>query len=104
MVFPVFVIPFFEERFEARLPNKLPDLQGHVLVYRYGPAVASLLEELDRARVPSVIFEENHETARWLREHGRRVVLGDIEQEDPDLSTCAERRVWCSTVPTRATQ
>jgi len=86
LVFPVFVIPFFEERFEGRLPNRLPDLKSHVLVYRYGPEVTSLLEELDRVKVPVVIFEEQHDTARWLLEHGRRVVLGNIEQEDPDLS------------------
>lgn len=55
-------------------------------MYRYGPAVSTLLEELDRVKVPVVIFEEQHETARWLLERGRRVVFGDIEQEDPDLS------------------
>jgi voltage-gated potassium channel len=87
LVFPIFVIPFFEERFEARLPNRLPDLKDHVLVYRYSPAVSTLLDELDRVKVPVVVFEEHHETANWLRERGRRVVLGNIEQEDPDLGT-----------------
>ena len=59
LVFPVFLIPFFEERFEARLPTQLPDLAGNVLIYRYGPAVASLLLELDQAEVPVTIFEED---------------------------------------------
>ena len=85
MVFPIFLIPFFEERFEARLPTQLPDLANHVLVYRYGPAVTSLLHELDQAKVPVVIFEEQADVARWLQERGRRVVIGNLEQDDPNL-------------------
>jgi Trk K+ transport system NAD-binding subunit len=86
LVFPVFVIPFFEERFEARLPRRLSDLKGQVLIYRYGPAVTTLLRELDQAKVPVTVFEEDEPTARRLRERGRTVVLGDLEEEDPDLS------------------
>src|SRR4051812_5620795 len=48
LVFPVFVVPFIEERFEARLPQVLPDLRGAILVYRWGPAVAPLVERLER--------------------------------------------------------
>jgi len=86
LVFPVFVIPFLEERFEVRLPGVLPDLDGHVLIYRYGPAVTSLLEELEQADVPSVIFEEDEAVARRLHEREHKVVLGNLEDEDPDLS------------------
>ncbi len=86
LVFPIFLLPFFEERFEARIPTSLPDLNGRVLIYRYGPAVTSLLEGLDQEKVPVVIFEENEAVARWLHERGRAVVLGDLEAEDPDLS------------------
>jgi len=86
LVFPVFVIPFFEERFEARLPTTLPELDGHVLVYRHGPAVSSLLEELQQADVPVVIFEEDETVARRLQERDFEVVLGNLEEDDPDLS------------------
>ena len=92
LVFPVFLIPFFEERFEARLPTQLPDLAGSVLIYRYGPAVASLLLELDQAEVPVTIFEEDEATARRLRERRRTVVLGNLGEEDPDLSNLAGAR------------
>jgi Trk K+ transport system NAD-binding subunit len=92
LVFPVFVIPFLEERFEARLPSALPDLADHVLVYRYGPAVTSLLEELDHAGVPAVIFEEDETTARRLHEHEHSVVLGSLEEDDPDLSNLVGAR------------
>lgn len=86
LVFPIFVIPFFEERFEARLPTDLPKLADQILIYRYGPAVTSLLEELDDADVPAVIFEEDESTARRLHERDFSVVLGNLEHEDPDLS------------------
>jgi len=86
LVFPVFVIPFLEERFEARLATELPDLDGHVLIYRYGPAVASLIEELEQADVPAVIFEEDEATARRLQDRSHQVVFGNLEEDDPDLS------------------
>src|SRR5262245_2375278 len=40
LIFPVFVVPFIEERFEARLPTTLPDLHQAILVFGWGPAVA----------------------------------------------------------------
>lgn len=83
LVFPVFVIPFLEERFQARLPSTLGSVEGHVLVYQYGPAVASLLDELEESGVPVVILEEDEATARRLHEHGHRVVLGSLELVDP---------------------
>jgi Trk K+ transport system NAD-binding subunit len=92
LVFPVFVIPFFEERFEARLPRRLSDLKGQVLIYRYGPAVATLLRELDQAKVPVTVFEEDEPLARRLRERGLTVVLGNLEEEDPDLSVLVGAR------------
>ena len=92
LVFPIFVIPFLEERFEVRLPTALPNLAGHVLIYRYGPAVTSLLEELDEAGVPAVIFEEDEPMARRLHEREHRVVLGNLEEDDPDLSNLVGAR------------
>ncbi len=92
LIFPVFVIPFLEERFQARLPVTLPPLAGHVLIYRYGPAVTSLLDELEGARVPVVIFEEDEATARRLHEQGYKVVLSNLEQDDPDLTNLSGAR------------
>lgn len=86
LVFPVFIIPFLEERFEARLPTELPDLDGKVLIYGFDPAVTSLIDELARANVAVVIFEEDEALARRLRDKGMSVVLGNLEEEDPDLS------------------
>lgn len=92
LIFPIFFIPFLEERFEVRLPTALPDLEGHVLIYRYGPAVSSLLEELEEAEVPAVIFEEDEGVARRLHERKHHVVLGELQEEDPDLSNLTGAR------------
>ncbi len=92
LVFPVFLIPFFEERFEARLPRVLPPMAGRVLIYRYGPAVTSLLDLLAHEEVQAVIFEEDEPTARRLRERGLEVVFGNLREEDPDLSNLVGAR------------
>ncbi len=76
LLFPVFVIPFFEEHFEARLPSTLPAPKGkpYVLIYRYGPAVSILIEELARYDRRIVILEEDQDTARRLHEQGFEVI------------------------------
>jgi Trk K+ transport system NAD-binding subunit len=92
LVFPIFLIPFFEERFEARLERVLPPMAGQVLIYRYGPAVTSLLDLLEHEQVPAVVFEEDEALARRLRERGLRVVFGNLKEEDPDLTNLVGAR------------
>jgi Trk K+ transport system NAD-binding subunit len=82
MVFPVYFIPYLEERFEARLPQAAPPkLEGHVVVYRYGPAVESLLEELASAGVATLLLEEDEPTARRLFERGQALVHREVDEE-----------------------
>lgn len=85
LVFPIYVLPYIEERFEVRLPRSLPDLTGQVLFYRYGPAIDSLLEEFRQVGAPFVIFEEDAILARNLRERGHSVVLGQIDEAPEGL-------------------
>ncbi len=92
LVVPVVLLPYLEERFEARLPTTLPNLSGHVLIYRYGRAVSALVEELERSGIPTVIFEEDEATARRLFEREHDVVLGNLEEDDPDLTHLAGAR------------
>jgi len=99
LVFPVFLIPFFEERFEGRLPSALPALDNTVFVYRYGPSVEGLIAELEHGKVPVVIFEEDQATARRLYERGRKVVFGDLENDEPDLSNLARARALVANGP-----
>ena len=90
MIFPIYVLPYFEERFEARLPRALPPMAGQTLFYRYGPAIDSLLEECQRAGSGFVIFEEDMTLARNLRERGYPVVYGNLD-EDPEALAGVER-------------
>jgi Trk K+ transport system NAD-binding subunit len=71
LVFPIYLIPFMEERFEVRLPRDATSLSGHILIFRYGPAVESLIEQL---RSPYVVVEHDEERTRNLLAKGRQVV------------------------------
>ena len=75
LIVPIYLIPFLEERFETRLPQEVPkDLAGHAVIFRYGPAVETLLEELDGAGVPTLVLEPDDAVARRLFESGVRIV------------------------------
>lgn len=93
LVVGVYLTPFFEETFEGRLPRKLPNkLNDYVFVYRYGPAVSSLVDKLRDARVPTVIFEEEEAAARRLIDRGHRVLYGKLDDGDPDASVIADSK------------
>ena len=85
LIFPILVLPYFEEKFEVRLQHELPPMAGKVLFYRYGPAIESLLVEFDDANSPFVIFEEDMQLARSLHDRGYSVVFGKLA-EDPSAS------------------
>ncbi|HEV3457633.1 MAG TPA: hypothetical protein VHG32_13805, partial [Thermoanaerobaculia bacterium] len=75
LIFPIFFIPFLEERFELRLPQEAPrDVAHHAVIYRYGPAVETLITELAAARVPTLVIEPDQTVARRLHEGGVLVV------------------------------
>ncbi|HRX62567.1 MAG TPA: NAD-binding protein [Candidatus Competibacter sp.] len=84
LVFPIYVLPYIEERFEMRLPHILPPMTDRVLFYGYGPAIDSLLEEFQQADSPFVIFEEDMALARNLRDRGYQVIYGQLD-EDPNV-------------------
>ncbi|MCP5449456.1 MAG: potassium channel protein, partial [Gammaproteobacteria bacterium] len=92
LVFPVYVLPYIEERFEIRLPRALPPMAGQVLFYRYGPALDSLLEEFQRVNSPFVIFEEDMQLARGLRDRGYPIVFGNLDEDPGILAGVAQAR------------
>jgi Trk K+ transport system NAD-binding subunit len=96
LIFPIFVLPYFEEQFEARLPHLLPPMAGVVLFYRYGPAIETLLEEFVRANNPFVIFEEDMALARKLRDRGYNVVYGQLAEGQTALARVAQARAVVS--------
>jgi Trk K+ transport system NAD-binding subunit len=79
LIFPIYLIPFLEERFEARLPKAAPKVDGHVVVYRFGAAVAILIDEVERSGVPVVVVEEDRLEARRLVEKGTTAFHGRLE-------------------------
>jgi Trk K+ transport system NAD-binding subunit len=81
LVFPIYVIPFLEERFEARLPRRAPKLDRHVVVFRYGPAVESAIELLAERAVPVLVAETREDPARFLLDRDVHVVFGRNEEE-----------------------
>jgi Trk K+ transport system NAD-binding subunit len=89
LIVPLFLIPFLESRFEVRLPKEMSEaLAGHVVIYRYGPAVETLLAELAAARVPTLLLESDDGAARRLFEAGQRVLhrpLDDAALRAADL-------------------
>ena len=92
LIFPVLVLPYFEEKFEVRLQHALPPMAGKVLFYRYSPAIESLLEEFDSAKSPFVIFEEDMTLARNLRDRHYDVVFGKLAEEPSVLARVNEAR------------
>jgi Trk K+ transport system NAD-binding subunit len=87
LVFPIYVVPFLEERFEGRLPSVLPapDDRKWVLVYHYGPAVAMLINDLARFGRRVIVIEEDRDAARRLQERGVEVVHASLGDEYLDL-------------------
>jgi Trk K+ transport system NAD-binding subunit len=80
LVFPIYLIPFLEDRFETRLPKEIPSVKDHVVIFRYGAPVATLLEELERANVATLVVEEDEAEARRLVERGHKVVHGNLDE------------------------
>lgn len=89
LAFPIYVLPFFEERFEARLPRNLAGHHDFVLVYKYGPSVSSVIEELQRAKKAVVVLEDDEHVARRTLERGIPVVYGNLEEDDEVLKGVA---------------
>ena len=57
LVFPIYLIPFLEDRFETKLPKESASAKNHVVIFDYGPAVATLITELAQAKIPTVIID-----------------------------------------------
>ena len=74
LLLPIVLLPFLEARFEVRLPRRFEKAVDHVVIYRHGPAVETLLEQLDLKHVPHVVIEQDEAIARSLLEKGRTVV------------------------------
>lgn len=80
VVLPIYLLPFLEERFETKLPNKSASARNHVVIFDYDATVATLLVELAQAAIPSVIIDEDETQARHLLAQGHRIVFGNLDE------------------------
>ncbi len=92
LIFPIFLLPYLEERFQTRLPRRLPTMAGKVLFYRHGPAIESLLEEFQRSQTPFVIYEEDLQLAQTLRDQKYSVVFGKLGQDPSAMANIKDAR------------
>jgi len=88
-----FTPAFTQKGLEGLLPQALPDLEDGVVVYGYGPEVESLMSELERRGLPTVVIEEDESVARRLHEQGHRVVHAILAERALDLGPLARARV-----------
>jgi Kef-type K+ transport system membrane component KefB/Trk K+ transport system NAD-binding subunit len=88
-----FTPPFSQRRLEGLLPQALPDLEGGVVIYGYGPEVESLISELETRGSPTVVIEEDEAVARRLHERGQRVVHARLAEKELNLGPLARARV-----------
>ena len=80
MVLPIFLSPFLEERFETKLPNEMSEATDHVVIFDYGPTVATLITELTQEGVATVIIDEDEAEARHLQAQGHQVIYGNLDE------------------------
>ena len=92
LVLPMFLIPLLEERFETKLPQDSANARDHVVIFDYGPAVATLITELKQANITTVIIDEDEAEARRLLEQGHRVVHGNLDEGVLAKSNLGEAR------------
>ncbi|WP_342618019.1 NAD-binding protein [Rhodoferax sp. GW822-FHT02A01] len=92
LVFPMVILPYFEEQFEVRLQHRLPAMDGKVLFYRFGPTIEALLDEFKNKGTPFVILEEDMEVARNLRDRGYEVVFGKLADDPAVLTNVAQAK------------
>ena len=94
MIVPVVMIPFLERRFEERLPREAGEIAHHIVIFRFGPAVETLLQRLKRENVPSLLVETDEAAARTAMEAGHRVVFSRSEEDALDSCRLRDARAF----------
>src|SRR5687768_13014599 len=93
LIISIYLLPFLAERFEQRLPRTADaKLSNHIIVYRYGPAVESLLLRLRAENVPSLVVETDENVARDALDRGEAVIFTRSDDDALDFSRLNEAR------------
>ncbi len=75
----------------AGLPASLPEVEGGVVIYRYGPEVETLIADLEGREITTVVIEEDESVAQRLYSRGQTVVQATAEA-GLDLAPLASAR------------
>ena len=76
---PIIVTPWFD-RVSRELPTKAPlDLKDHVIVCGFSPIVETLLDKMDRLKLPFIVIERHEDVARSIKSR-YPVIFGDPSQ------------------------
>ncbi len=93
LVLFLFVLPYIAERFEQRLPRDADhSLREHVVVYRDGPAVESLLQKLSAQNIPTLVAETDEVRTREVLERQQRVVFSRSDEDILDVCRLGHAR------------
>ncbi|HET8797855.1 MAG TPA: NAD-binding protein [Thermoanaerobaculia bacterium] len=93
LIIPIYLVPFLEERFEERVPRMASEkLRDHVIVFRFGPAVETLLRRLRDQRIPTLVVETDESQARAVMEQQQAVVFSRSDDDALDACRLGEAR------------
>jgi Trk K+ transport system NAD-binding subunit len=93
LIIPIFLVPFIAERFEERLPRAAPErIREHTVIFRFGPAVEGLLQELKAERRRFLVVETDEAAARLLAERDVPVVFTRDESEALEVAALGRAR------------
>lgn len=93
LIIPIYLVPFLEERFEERVPRTASDkLANHVIVFRFGPAVETLLRRLRTENVPTLVVETDESRARAVLEQQQAVVFTRSDEDALDVCRLMQAR------------
>lgn len=93
LIIPIFLVPFLEERFETRLPQRLAEsVSDHLVVWGYGPAVETLVQQTEEAGLVTVVVDDDEATVRRLVDRGRRAIQTSLDDGGLDAVRLAEAR------------
>jgi len=77
-----FILPYLAERFEQRVPREADrNTSDHVIVYRFGPAVETLLQRLADAGIPTLVVDTDEASARGVMDRGLHAVFSRTEED-----------------------
>ena len=78
-----FYAPWLEAQIRRRTPRQVPaSTRGHVIICAYDKIAETIIERLDRERIPYFVIETDQETASSHYYGGVSVVMGEFDNKE----------------------